>query len=294
MQLIYIKKHNDGYDNLNQILKDQFKLSTRLITKLKKNKMISINNNSIYKCEGLKDGDTVTVFICFEENSSNIVPVKMNLDILYEDEGLLIVNKPSNMAVHPSCLHYDDTLSNGVKYYFNSIGLKRLIRPINRLDRNTSGIVIFAKNQYIQELLSRQMQQEIFKKYYIAICNGIFEQKSGTLTFPIKRKEGSIIERCVCDNGESAITNYKVIKEFSNMSELLIDLETGRTHQIRVHMAHIGHFIIGDDLYGEKSNLINRQALHAYKVEFIHPISNKKIEIECSIPDDMLSILSLK
>ena len=184
-------------------------------------------------------------------------------------------------------MHYSDSLANGVKFYFDRIGLRKKIRIVNRLDRNTSGIVIFAKNEYIQETLIKQMQSKEFKKEYLAIVEGILQEKSGTLDFPIARKDGSIIERCVKPNGEKAITHYNVLKDFNGLSLVHIVLETGRTHQIRVHFSHIGHPVLGDTLYGNPSNLISRQALHSFKVSFIHPISQEKLSLEAPIPDDM-------
>ena len=209
---------------------------------------------------------------------------------LYEDDFLLIVNKPPHLPVHPSILHYEDSLSNGVKYYFNRINLKKKIRPVNRLDKDTSGIVIFAKNEYIQECLIKQMKSNIFKKYYIAILDGILENDHGTIEAPIARKENSIIERTISSSGDNAISHYKVLKRFRNMTEVEFYLETGRTHQLRVHSKHIGHPIIGDTLYDKSSALISRQALHAYKVEFIHPIIKEKTIIQAPVPDDLKNI----
>ena len=236
---------------------------------------------------------TVTVDLNFEEDNNNIVPIKMDLKIIYEDEALLIIDKPAGIPVHPSILHYTNSLSNGVKYYFDSINLKKKIRPVNRLDRNTSGIVIFAKNQYIQECLIHQMQTKEFKKTYLAVVEGHLKKLNGTIDAPITRKENSIIERCVAENGEKSITHYKVLKQnFEknyDIGECL--LETGRTHQIRVHLSYIGHPLIGDTLYGNNSKYISRQALHAYKVEFIHPITNKLTQFTSDVPKDFVSFI---
>ena len=190
-------------------------------------------------------------------------------------------------------LHYDNSLSNGVKYYFNLIGLHKKIRPVNRLDRNTSGLVIFAKNEYIQEFLIKEMQSKTFSKEYLAILEGTLDKKQGTINAPIARKKDSIIERCIDNSGDNSITHYKVLKEFDNFSLVNFKLETGRTHQIRVHSSYIGHPILGDDLYGNKSNLINRQALHSYKISFIHPKTREKMHFEIDMPQDMLNIISL-
>ena len=223
----------------------------------------------------------------FDEDNNNIVPTKMKLNILYEDDYLLILNKPAGFPIHPSMLHFEDSISNGVKYYFDSIGLHKKIRPVNRLDKDTSGIVIFAKNEYIQECLVRQMKNNIFIKEYIAICEGVLPKNKGIIDEPIARKTDSIIERCVDASGDKAITHYEVIKTNGELSVVHLTLETGRTHQIRVHLAHIGNPILGDTLYGKASKLINRQALHSYRVTFMHPITHERLELEAPLFEDM-------
>lgn len=284
-------KVTKNYKDINQILKQEFKMSARLIHKVIINKLVLLNDIPIDTRLPVKINDIVKVNLDYNEESDNIVPIKMNLEILYEDNCFLILNKPAGIAVHPSILHFEDSLANGVKYYFESIGLYKKIRPVNRLDLNTSGIIIFAKNEYVQECLIRQMNENVFKKEYIAIVSGNLEQKSSTINLPIARKENSIIERCVSANGQNAITDYIVIKELKNMSVVKCNLKTGRTHQIRVHFQAIGHPLIGDTLYGTASTLINRHCLHSCYISFIHPITHKKIEITCDLPDDMQEIL---
>ena len=185
-----------------------------LILKLKNQKAIFLNGVSVYINSKIVENDVLEVIENFEEDSSNILS-NSNIDfkILFEDEFLLIVDKPAGIPVHPSILHYEDSLSNGVKYYFEKIGLKKKIRPVNRLDKDTSGIVIFAKNEYIQECLVKQMKLNIFKKTYISILDGILEKDSGTINAPISRKNNSIIEREISDTGEIAISHYKVLKD---------------------------------------------------------------------------------
>lgn len=292
MNLSYQIDKDEHYDNVLHVLKEQFLLSDRLITKLKKANKIYLNSLPTYTKKSVTVGDTVSVLIDFEEDNSNIVASNIPLNIIYEDDYLLVLNKLANIAIHPSILHFDNSLSNGVKFYFDKLGLKKKIRIVNRLDRNTSGIVILAKNEYIQECLIKQMKTNEFKKEYLAIAKGILESKSGTLNFPIARKEGSIIERTVSSDGDSAITHYDVVKEFNNLSLVHIVLETGRTHQIRVHFSHIGHPILGDTLYGSPSELINRQALHSYKLTFIHPVTKKELILESSLPNDIKNIIN--
>ena len=295
MILKYIKTYKDNYSTVRQVLNQEFNLSYNLLVKLKKDKRILLNDVPTYVDDQISVGDVISVNIYFYEYNSNIVATPMNLNILYEDESFLILDKPARIPVHPSILHFENSLSNGVKYYFDSIGLHKKIRPVNRLDRNTSGIVIFAKNEYVQNSLSKQMEDKTFVKKYISICEGAFSKKEGTIDFPIARRENSIIERCVDSSGDIAITHYKVLKEFNIKdticSELLINLETGRTHQIRVHLAYLGHPIIGDSLYGNESSLINRQALHAYEVQFIHPITKNKMKIISEVPKDIQNLL---
>lgn len=292
MNLSYQIDKDEHYDNVLHVLKEQFLLSDRLITKLKKANKIYLNSLPTYTKKSVTVGDTVSVLIDFEEDNSNIVASNIPLNIIYEDDYLLVLNKPANIAIHPSILHFDNSLSNGVKFYFDKLGLKKKIRIVNRLDRNTSGIVIFAKNEYIQECLIKQMKTNEFKKEYLAIAKGFLESKSGTLNFPIARKEGSIIERTVSSDGDSAITHYDVVKEFNNLSLVHITLGTGRTHQIRVHFSYIGHPILGDTLYGRPSELINRQALHSYKLTFTHPVTKKVLSLEAPLPNDIKNILN--
>ena len=291
MELKYVIKQTDNQKTINEIISSQFDLSTRLYSKLIRNKKIYKNGKIADTRYPATYNDIILIDLNIEEDTTNIIPIKMNLDIIYEDEWFLVINKPAGIPIHPSRLHYKDSLSNGVRYYFDSISLKKKIRPVNRLDLNTSGLVIFAKCEYIQEALSKQMTDGSFQKEYICIVEGILTKKEDTIILPIGRKQGSIIERCVYTNGQPSITHYKVLKEFNNYSFLQCKLETGRTHQIRVHMQAIGHPIIGDTLYGNVSNLINRQALHSYKINYIHPITKEPLNFTSILPRDMKALL---
>lgn len=293
MVLEYIVTDLSLYRTVRQVLKIEFNMSNRLISKLKLNKRILLNSEETYLDKLLSINDIVFCNLDFEECSDNIVPCKIDLDIIYEDDALLVINKKPNVAVHPSILHYDNSLANGVKYYFNSIGLNKKIRPVNRLDKDTSGLVVFAKNEYIQECLVKQMQEGIFYKEYVALLCENLENTSGKIEAPISRKENSIIERCINSSGDYALTYYELIKNYSNFCLVKFVLKTGRTHQIRVHSSYIGHPILGDTLYGTASNLINRQALHCNNLCFTHPITKKKLKLNAPIPLDMYCLIDL-
>lgn len=279
MVLEYYVEKNDNNKTVNQILSEKFELSNRLFSKLIKNKRVYINGESVDTRVKPNLDDKIIIDLNYSEDNSNIISKKMDLNIVYEDDGMLIINKPEGIAVHPSMRHFEDSIASGVKYYFEAKEINKKIRPVNRLDLNTSGLVIFAKNEFIQENLIKQMQKNLFTKEYLAIVTGVLEKDTGRIEEPIARKDGSIIERCVDKTGKRAITEYEVIRRIGNNCIIKCKLLTGRTHQIRVHMSYIGHPLLGDSLYGEKNNLINGQALHCYKLTFLHPITHKKIEI---------------
>ncbi len=304
MKLSYKVQEQNKYSTIKEVLKIEFSISDRLLLKLKKLQKIALNNNLAYVHTQVKTGDLVECDLSYAEDNSNIVPIKMELDIVYEDEGYLIVNKPCGIPVHPSINHFSYSISNGIRYYFDKIGLHKKIRPVNRLDKDTTGLVIFAKNEYIQECLVRQMQSKDFVKKYIAIVESHLEKSCGSIEAPLARKKESIIERCVRSDGENAITHYRVLT-YDEINKLFLCkdtavkpfdiveciLETGRTHQIRVHFAYIGHPLLGDTLYGNPSTCINRQALHCYFLSFIHPILKTKVKYFCELPDDMKNII---
>ena len=289
MKLAYI--NSSKYSNVKEVLKAEFSMSDRLLLKLKNLNKIYLNGDITSVNHPVLENDLIECYLDYEEDNSNIVPTEMPLNIIYEDEAYIVVNKPAGISVHPSMDHYTDSLSNGIAFYFNQIGLKKKIRPVNRLDKDTSGIVIFAKNEYIQECLVRQMKSKEFIKRYIAVVNGNLDNLEGTINAPIARKEGSIIERCVSETGDIAITHYKVLKRKTDFDIVECILETGRTHQIRVHFAYLGHSLLGDTLYGTSSNLINRQALHAYEVKFIHPLSKKKVKYIATVSEDLNKLM---
>jgi len=282
----------DKYINktIRNLLENEFDISKNLLIKLKKENKILCNNIITSVNYILNKNDFIFVDLNFIEDNSNIVPTKVDLNIVYEDDYYLVINKPPHMPIHPSCNNYTNTLSNGIRYYFDTINLKRKIRPVNRLDKDTSGLVIFAKSEYIQECLIKQMKNNTFEKYYIGVLDGLLENDKGTIDLPIARKLPSIIERCIDENGEKSITHYKVLNKLKNMTLVEFKLDTGRTHQIRVHSKAIGHPIVGDTLYGTASELIDRQALHSYKISFIHPIAKECANYVADIPKDFYKL----
>ena len=268
------------FNSYNEILKNELQISTKLLQKLIKENRIKINGTSINTKLKPNINDKINISFSYKEDNSNIIPKKMPLSILYEDDWILIISKPAGIAIHPSMLHFEDSLSNGIKYYFDTIGLHKKIRPVNRLDFGTSGIVIFAKCEYIQEYLIKEMQSNQFEKRYLALVNGNLEKKTDTINLPIARKPNSIIERCIdFKKGKTAITHYKVLNDFESSSLVECVLETGRTHQIRVHFSYLNHPLVGDTLYGDASSISSFQMLHCYRVEFVHPVGGKKITI---------------
>lgn len=298
MKFEYIAKKEDENITVKEILKKKMYVSSILLKNLRESKGIFVNNNNVFTNYVIQENDVITIDLNTIDPTNKFEDkfklINKPLDILYEDEYLLIINKPANMPIHPSSNNYENTLSNIVAYYLKNKGIYN-IHIVTRLDHNTTGICIFAKHAYIQELFIRKKEQINFKKYYIAIVNGIVKDEHGIIELPIARKENTIILREVNINGEYAKTEYYVekINYEKNYTILNILLHTGRTHQIRVHMSHIGHPLLGDELYANNKDkldickYINRQALHCIKISFHHPITNNKIIIDCDLPSDM-------
>ena len=219
--------------------------------------------------------------------TTELSAVKGSLDIVYEDSHIIIINKPASTPVHPTKIHQENTLANFLRYYSLEKGEDYTFRAVNRLDKDTSGLVLIAKDRHSAGILQKQ---DIYKEY-IAVCTGITPEK-GTIDKPIKKSENSTMLRIISDDGDRAVTHFERIGCFYNSSLVKLWLETGRTHQIRCHMSSIGHPLEGDDLYGGSLEKIERQALHCAKMKFFHPIDGKVIELCCDIPEDMKKIIN--
>ncbi|MCR5716868.1 MAG: RluA family pseudouridine synthase [Lachnospiraceae bacterium] len=236
-------------------------------------------------------GDVLTVHINEEECSQKIVPVEIPLNIVYEDEDLLVVNKPSGMPIHPSMKHYENTLGNAAAFYFAGQKKPFIYRCVNRLDRDTTGLTILAKHLVSASILYDEMVARRVKRTYTAIVEGEDLPDSGTIDLPLGRKPDSAVERMVDPvHGERAVTHYRVLARGAGLSMVECLLDTGRTHQIRVHMAYIGHPLIGDFLYNEENHQMARQALHAGALSFRQPMTGEMLNFSVPLPKDMYDV----
>ncbi len=253
---------------------------------------IYIGETSVFSNHILEDGDLLRVELIEKKGSDAIVPVPMKLDILFEDDHVMVINKPAGMPVHPSQGNYGNTLANGIAAYMEEKGVEFVFRAVNRLDRDTSGLLVIAKHMLSSCILSDQIKDHLIHREYAAIVCGKTDPV-GTIDAPIARKDGSTIERIVDhEHGESAVTHYKTIayNEAKDLSFIRLLLETGRTHQIRVHMKHIGHPLPGDFLYNPDYRYMERQALHSAYLQFTHPISGDVMEFHAPLPEDMAAL----
>lgn len=269
---------------LKTYLLEEIKLSSRFIKASAAG--IKVNGRNKKMDYLLNKGDVITIPVNIKEQQ-NILPEKMDLDIVYEDDDVLVLNKPPFVLVFPTPNHENHTLANGVLWHFKERGDKTIVRLVNRLDRDTSGLVVIAKNSFSHMQLAKAMEESKIEKYYLAVVHGHISPPSGTIDLPIGKSEKDPIRRCVCENGQRSITHYETVKAMEKGSFLQLQLETGRTHQIRVHLSHLGHSIYGDTLYGDADKIISRQALHASRISFPHPRTGEIINLTSQLPKDM-------
>ena len=255
-------------------------------------KSILVNGEHYYMRQKLHTGDQLKVCIQETDCSEKIPPVEIPLDIVYEDEDIIVINKPAGMPIHPSLNHYTNSMANALAWYYQEQNKPFIFRCCNRLDRDTSGLTVVAKHLVSGNILSAMVYRREIHREYLAIVRGQVTPESGTINAPLARKPGTIIERTVdWEHGETAITHYRVVEKKNGHSLVSLKLETGRTHQIRIHMKHLGYPLIGDYLYNPDMEYITRQALHSHRLCFPHPITGKMLEFTAPLPNDMQNVL---
>lgn len=282
----YIEETNNEKTIL-EFLKEQQYPKTILISLKKDPSLVLKNGKPSYLNKALHTRDDLKIHVKENESSSDILPVETPLQVIYEDEDILVIDKPSDMPIHPSLNHYEGTLANALANYFKNEDTPFVFRCLNRLDKNTSGLTLIAKNPLSAGVLSRQMKMREIKRTYYAFVSGIVKE-AGIIDAPIARESDSMINRCVdFENGQNAITHYRPIKNYKDFTLMEFQLETGRTHQIRVHMKYFGHPLPADFIYNPDFSLFKRQPLHAGKLEFLHPVTFKKMCITSPLPQDI-------
>ncbi len=289
--LFYIVDPADNYVYLRDVMKNHLKLSHSLLTKLKQQNKIQVNGQVCLTNYQLQAGDEVTVDIDLEEENT-IEPEYIPLDVVYEDQDLLVINKPAGLAVHPVKGISGGTLANAVTCYWAGQGLTTLFRPINRLDKNTSGLILIGKSQYAHQAMYRQQKAGTISRVYQALVEGVVPEDRGCINLPIAHLDPRLCARVVDESGKPALTNYQVLKRYEGFTLLSLTLGTGRTHQIRVHLSQSGYPICGDTLYGTPSPLINRQALHAGLLTLDQPRTGTRLQFEVPLPADMVKSLA--
>lgn len=280
-----VQEHEEGL--LRDFLHLHKQISRKSVSQIKHGGFLRVNGENATVRYLLKSGDKVEIGYPEEQSSPYVLPEKIPLDIIYEDEDILLVNKRAGECVHPTFTQTSGTLANGVMYHYQQKGIKQAFHPVNRLDKDTSGLVLIAQHKFSHQQLFLQQQNKQLERYYYAWVAGSVEPDFDFIEEPIDRVPDSIIKRAVLSGGKYAKTNYEVLQRYKDYTWLRVKLETGRTHQIRVHFSHIGHPLLGDDLYGGKRELISRQALHAYGTLFFHPRTGKELSFEAPLPEDL-------
>lgn len=290
----YLVTENDETDRIDRFLALKIEsLSRSTIKKLLLEGKILVNQTQVKASYILRFGDLIEVMdVDFSE--TEIVPTKMDLDIVYEDEDVLVVNKPSGMVVHPAPGHYQDTLVNGLLWHIKNLSdVNGEMRPgiVHRIDKDTSGLLMVAKNNYAHDILAKELQEKLTKREYIALVEGIIVNKRGKINAPIGRDKNNRLKMAVTASGKEAITNFEVLETYEDKTLIKCILETGRTHQIRVHMQYINHPLVNDYVYGNAKPNDFGQFLHAESLGFTHPKTKKWLEFTSPLPEEFKSYL---
>lgn len=268
-------------------------ISKQLLTAVKfsADGKIEVNRTEQNVLYQVQTGDNVRLTFPTEQQNERLLAEYTKLEVIFEDDFLLIINKPAGMASIPSQYHPSGSVANFVKGHYEAQGLTSAIHIVTRLDRDTSGLMLIAKNRFAHARLSTFLQQGLLKRRYQALTSGVLQEEAGSIEAPIGRKEVSIMERFVTPEGKYAKTNYEVLKRYRGFDHVAIQLETGRTHQIRVHFSYIGHPLIGDDMYGGETSMLQRQALHSCHLHLVHPVTEEYMAFDLALPDDLEEII---
>jgi len=285
--LHHIVTDEEAGRSVQEILTGSMAVSRRMLQRLTRSQGIRLNGRAPRLSGKVKAGNRLSVRVAAPEEPG-LTPVKMDLRIVFEDADLIVVDKPPSLIVHPTSPAQTGTLAHGIAHHLQQQGVAAKVRPLHRLDRDTSGLVVIAKSEFAHQHLDRQLRQGTLKRTYLALVEGSISAESGTIQAPIGRKPGSPNLRAVLPAGDPAVTHYRVLGRAEEMTLLEVELETGRTHQIRVHLAHLGHPVIGDRQYGAALHVgISRQALHAHRVSFDHPMTGRPVHLEAPLPMDL-------
>ena len=281
---------------VRRVLQNELKLSTKMIKSLKYRPLgIAVDGKAVTVRHILSIGECLSLAVEDSESSPALTPVDLPLEILYEDGDIVVPAKPADMPTHPSHDHYTDTVANALSFRYFKEGIPFVFRPINRLDRNTSGLLLIARNKRAAGKLTQSMQKGEIQKTYLAVAVGEMREYEGVIDAPLHRTKESIIVREVCPpnapDADAARTEYRVLATENGYTLLLVRPLTGRTHQIRVHFAYSGHPLVGDDLYGTPTALIGRHALHAYQLSFPHPMTDEKLTLTAPLCADMRTLV---
>ncbi len=287
-----IEFNDELEERVDKWLSDNTEFSRSVIQKLIKDNQLFVNEKNVKSNYKLQSNDIIT--FTFVEDKMDLIPQKVDFEIIYEDDYLVIVNKPLGLVVHPGVGNRDNTLVNGLLFHFEQLSDMDTIRPgiVHRIDKDTTGLLVVAKTNNIHQLLQNMIKERLISREYIALVHGNIKHTTGTVDAPIGRDKNNRQLMCVCDdNSKHAVTHFEVLERGLDFTLIKCKLDTGRTHQIRVHMKYINHPIVGDPLYGYRKTIGNVQLLHAYKLSFNHPITNEFMSFEANLPVHFKDIL---
>lgn len=284
-QYYHVKATEAGF-TLERILRQSLGFSRGMLRKLKRSDGVLVNGQAFYLNRPVQEGDILSIDL-HSDKVTDVLPQPIPIDIVYEDEHLLVVNKPPHMLVHPLKREPENTLANAVLCHYMENHVEPVYRPVTRLDRDTSGLVVVAKHAHAGHRLTSQLAAGKLQREYLTVVHGLLVREKGTIDLPLARCPVSYIRQAVQPGGRRAVTHYHVEKYLAGSTLVKLRLETGRTHQIRAHMSHAGHPLVGDTLYGGREEGISRQALHCWRISLSHPMSDTVLALEAPLPEDM-------